>query len=156
MPELLSVHGRCPRCSQVLTVPAGQLQSVFRCARCQYRVPGTLLVDEARTSPPKWGSNHEAPVLGPLDEDSDDQHTRVLMPGGPDDESELPLAAVLVPDGSVSSHPPPGAPLQRFETESAEGDDQQTRMHVPGSFDLPAAAAPLVRSAPPGGTARRR
>lgn len=129
-------------------MPAGQLQSVFRCARCQYRVPGTQLVDEARISPPKWASN-EAPVLGPLDEDSDDQHTRVLMPGGPDDESETPLGAVLVPDGSVSSHPPPNAPLQRFETESADGDDQQTRMHVPGSFEPPGAARPPARSAPP-------
>src|SRR5687767_989341 len=75
MPELLSVTGRCPRCSQVLTVPAGQLQSVFRCARCQYRVPGAMLVEEARSSPPR-----AVPDLRPFDEDSDDQRTRIHVP----------------------------------------------------------------------------
>jgi hypothetical protein len=157
MPELLSVHGRCPRCSQVLTVPAGQLESVFRCARCQYRAAAAALVAEARSSPPRLASHH-APALDAFDEDSDDQHTRVLLPDGPDEESESPLEAILVPDGSTTSRPPPLAPaLQRFNALADEGDEQQTRLHLPGSFDappparassLPGAAARPLRSAP--------
>ena len=92
MPELLSVHGRCPRCSQVLIVPAGQLQNVFRCARCQYRAAAAALVDEARKSPPRLAAPFSR--LGAFEEDTDDQHTRVVLPGGPDDESERALEAI--------------------------------------------------------------
>lgn len=148
MPELLSIHGRCPRCSQVLTVPAGQLQSVFRCARCQYRVPGAVLIDEAKSSPPRVSAS---PVLGPFDEDPDDQHTRMHLPGaGGDEESEVPMAAVLV-NHTVSSSPPGGPALQRFETDADDAEDQQTRLHVAGSFDAPSppprapSRAPLPR-----------
>jgi len=144
MPELLSVHGRCPRCSQVLSIPAGQLQNVFRCARCQYRAAAAALVEEARTSPPR-GAALNGTELGAFQEDSEDQHTRVLMPGGADDESEQPLEAILVPDGSTTSRPPPPAPpLQRFN--ALDGEDQQTRLHVPGAFDAP--SAPLPRRSP--------
>jgi len=144
MPELLSVHGRCPRCSQVLSIPAGQLQNVFRCARCQYRAAAAALVEEARTSPPR-GAALNGTELGAFQEDSEDQHTRVLMPGGADDESEQPLEAILVPDGSTTSRPPPPAPpLQRFN--ALDGEDQQTRLHVPGAFDAP--PAPLPRRSP--------
>ncbi|MEY2937262.1 MAG: hypothetical protein RL033_8011 [Pseudomonadota bacterium] len=133
MPELLSVHGRCPRCSQVLIIPAGQLQNVFRCARCQYRAAASALVEEARTSPPRL-SSQQGP-LGAFDEDTDDQHTRVLLPGGPDEESERPLEALLVPDGSTTSRPPPPPPpapvLRRFD----QSDSEQTRLHIAGSFD---------------------
>jgi hypothetical protein len=148
MPELLSVHGRCPRCSQVLTVPAGQLQSVFRCARCQYRAAAAALVEEARSSPPRLGSNQGDEALGAFEEDSDDQRTRVLLPGGPDIESELPLEAILVPDGSTTSRPPPARALQRFEATNSDGDDQQTRLHVSGSLDLPPGGARPQRVSP--------
>ncbi len=142
MPELLSIHGRCPRCSQVLTVPAGQLQSVFRCARCQYRVPGAVFVDEARSSPPRLGSARSGPVLGPFDEDTDDQHTRMHLPGsGVEEEPEVPLAAVLVDNATASAPPPPPSPLSRFDAES--DDNQQTRLHVAGSFDAPAPPRPV-------------
>lgn len=155
MPELLSVHGRCPRCSQVLVIPAGQLQNVFRCARCQYRAAASALVEEARLSPPRLGSQQGLP-LGAFEEDTDDQHTRVLMPGGPDEESERPLEALLVPDGSTTSRPPPPPPapvLRRFD----QSDTEQTRLHVAGSFDAPdpqpaapqrAVARPSARPAP--------
>jgi hypothetical protein len=142
MPELLSVHGRCPRCSQVLTVPAGQLQSVFRCARCQYRAAAAALVEEARRSPPRLANHHANMPLASFDEDTDDQHTRVLTPGGADDESEQPLQAIFVPDGATSSRPPPPSPaLQRFDT----SDSERTRLHVPGSFDDAPAAPPPAR-----------
>lgn len=149
MPELLSVHGRCPRCSQVLIVPAGQLQNVFRCARCQYRAAASALVEEARTSPPRVSSQQGLP-LGAFDEDTDDQHTRVVLPGGPDEESERPLQALLVPDGSTTSRPPPPqapAPvLQRFD----QGDSEQTRLHMPGSFgSVPPPRTPPPRTPPP-------
>ncbi len=136
MPELLSVHGRCPRCSQLLIVPAGQLQNVFRCARCQYRAAASALVEEARRSPPRLSAQRLP--LGAFEEDTDDQHTRVVLPGGPDDESERPLDAILVPDGSTTSRPPPpaAAMLQRFD----QGDSEQTRLHMPDSF-APGAAA---------------
>lgn len=148
MPELWSVHGRCPRCSQVLTVPGGQLQSVFRCARCQYRAAAAALVEEARSSPPRLAAN-QGMALDAFDEDSDDQHTRVLLPGGPDDESESPLAAILVPDGSTTSMPPSPAPaLQRFTATADEAGDLQTRLHVPGSFDVPPPAPPPQRGSP--------
>src|SRR6185436_4522112 len=161
MPELLSVHGRCPRCSQVLNVPAGQLQNVFRCARCQYRAAAATLVEEARSSPPRLASN-PGMALGAFDEDSDDLRTRVLLPGGPDIESELPLDAIWVPDGSTTSRPPPAPALQRFDA-GGEGEDQQTRLHVSGSLDLapqqrpspqPTAAAQPRRSAQLAGRAR--
>ncbi len=160
MPELLSVHGRCPRCSQVLSIPAGQLQNVFRCARCQYRAAAAALVEEARTSPPRVASLNGA-ELGAFEEDSEDQHTRVLMPGGADDESEQPLEAIWVPDGSTTSRPPPPPPapaLQRFN--AVDGEDQQTRLHVPGSFEPPPAPAPRrspvpALPAPPAGRASR-
>ena len=150
MPELLSVHGRCPRCSQVLTVPAGQLQSVFRCARCQYRVPGAVLIEEAKSSPPRASTS---PVLGPFDEDPDDQHTRMHLPGtgvGGDEESEQPMAAVLVDHTQSSSLPPAPAALQRFEAGTDDPDDQHTRLHVAGSFDAPRAPSQAPRApAPP-------
>jgi hypothetical protein len=141
MPELFSIHGRCPRCSQVLTLPAGQLQSVFRCARCQYRVPGAALVEEARTSPPRLAPSG-SPVLGPFDEHPDDQQTRMHLPGG-DEETDLPLPAVLVdgPPGPGSGRP--AHALQRFDAVSDDAEDQQTRLHVAGSFDSP---APLRRA----------
>jgi hypothetical protein len=149
MPELLSVHGRCPRCSQVLTVPAAQLQSVFRCARCQYRAAAAVLVEEARSSPPRLATSQGDAGLGRFEEDSDDQRTRVLLPGGPDLESELPLDAILVPDGSSTSRPPPpAAALQRFETANGDGEDQQTRLHTSSSFDLPPVAARPQRASP--------
>jgi hypothetical protein len=138
MPELLSVHGRCPRCSQVLTVPAGQLQSLFRCARCQYRLPGAALVDEARTSPPRPPA-FKSPVLGPFDEEPDDQQTRMHLPGsGADEESERPLPAVLVEHAPSPVPSRVDLPLQRFDAGSDDADDQQTRLHVGGSFDTPA------------------
>jgi hypothetical protein len=144
MPELLSIHGRCPRCSQVLTVPAGQLQSVFRCARCQYRVLGSALMEEARLSPPRLApSAGTRPVAGPYEDDPDDQHTRMHLPASEgDDESETALPAQLVGD-TPSSVPPRGPtppPLSRFEA-SSDDDDQHTRLHVAGSFDLPKAPA---------------
>src|SRR5690242_12945261 len=117
MPELLSIHGRCPRCGQVLTLPAGQLHSVFRCARCQYRTPGSTLVERARAAPPKYATS----VLGPFVEDSNDQETRVFVPGQ-DDDAEIALAAV---PADVSSAPPPAAALQRFGAPAAD-DDQHT------------------------------
>jgi hypothetical protein len=144
MAELLSIHGRCPRCSQVLTVPAGQLQSVFRCARCQYRVLGSALMEEARLAPPRLGTppaiaSARGPVAGPFEEDSDDQHTRLHLPASEgDDEAETALPAQLV--GDTPSSAPPGAgarPLQRFDANPGDPDDQQTRLHVAGSFDLP-------------------
>jgi hypothetical protein len=141
MPELFSIHGRCPRCSQVLTLPAGQLQSVFRCARCQYRVPGAALVEEARTSPPRLAPSG-SPVLGPFDENPDDQQTRMLLPEG-DEESDQPLAAVLVDPPRGPSSAPAAHVLQRFEAVSDDAEDQQTRLHVAGSFDSP---APLRRA----------
>jgi hypothetical protein len=144
MPELLSIHGRCPRCSQVLTVPAGQLQSVFRCARCQYRVLGSALMEEARQSPPRLAppsmASPHRPVARPYDDDPDDQHTRMHLPASEaEDESETALPAQLVGD-TPSSVPPrgPAAPLSRFEAGS-DDDDQHTRLHVAGSFDLPKA-----------------
>jgi hypothetical protein len=144
MPELLSIHGRCPRCSQVLTVPAGQLQSVFRCARCQYRVLGSALMEEARLSPPRLPTRVEVarprgPVARPFEEDSDDQHTRLHLPGSDgDDEAETARPAQLVGDTPSSAPPSRGAvPLQRFEVAEGDSDDQQTRLHVSGSFDLP-------------------
>jgi hypothetical protein len=163
MPQLASVHGRCPRCSQVLTLPAGQLESVFRCARCQYRVSGALLIEEAKASPPEAERNHLAQnhlaasgaSLPRFEENSDDQRTRVLMPGGADDESEIPLPALFV-EGPTSNPPPalrrsspprpPALPsnasapraLQRFEAASGDADDQ-TRLHLPGALQIPAA-----------------
>ncbi len=138
MPELLSIHGRCPRCSQVLTVPAGQLQSVFRCARCQYRVLGSALMEEARTSPPRLAAS---PVVGPFGEDSDDQHTRMhLPPSESDEEAETALPAQRVGDTpNVGPSNVAVAPLQRFDGDS-DPDDQQTRLHVAGSFDTPRSA----------------
>lgn len=137
MPELLSIHGRCPRCSQVLTVPAGQLQSVFRCARCQYRVLGSALMEEARTSPPRLAAG---PVVRPFGEDSDDQHTRLhLPPTESDEEAETALPAQRVGDTPSAGPSVPMAPLQRFEGDS-DPDDQQTRLHVAGSFDPPRSA----------------
>lgn len=144
MPEPLSVHGRCPRCSQVLTLPAGQLQALFRCARCQYRAAGSTLVEEARVSPPKAS----AAPLSRLDEDFDDQNTRVLVPGGEDDAaSEVPLPAVLVEAGASL---PPAAPLQRFDAASEDGDDQHTRLHLAtDAFLPPAVTRPSVAPARP-------
>jgi hypothetical protein len=143
MPELLSIHGRCPRCSQVLTVPAGQLQGLFRCARCQYRVLGATLMEEARATPPRLapalGSGYPgAPVVGPFDESSDDQHTRLHLPGGSDEEPETALPAQLV-DAAGKSIPPRvmATPLRRFGDTRDDPDDQQTRLHVAGSFDPP-------------------
>lgn len=178
MPELLTIHGRCPRCSQVLTVPAGKLQSVFRCARCQYRVLGAALMEEARASPPRLASERSGPVVRPFEEDPDDQHTRLHLPHqpprshsssqrppGPEtrEEVETVLPAQLVGDTPsiappavpaqrhsmaplrASAAPPlpsaapllhPAAPLQRFE-HGQEADEQQTRLHVAGSFDAP-------------------
>jgi hypothetical protein len=150
MPELLSVHGRCPRCSQVLTVPAGQLQSVFRCARCQYRVLGSALLEEARLSPPRLDTREVAdprrPVAGPFEEDSDDQHTRLHLPGADGDEDgESALPAQRVGDTPSAAPPSTGAmPLQRFDVAAGDPDDQQTRLHVAGSFD-----APRVPARPP-------
>jgi len=101
-------------------------------------------------------------ALGAFDEDSDDLRTRVLLPGGPDIESELPLDAIWVPDGSTTSRPPPAPALQRFDA-GGEGEDQQTRLHVSGSLDLapqqrpspqPTAAAQPRRSAQLAGRAR--
>lgn len=133
MPELLSVHGRCPRCGQVLTLPAGQLQGVFRCARCQYRVLGAALVDEARATPPRLSPLGRAPVLRPFEEQADDERTRVLVPGsGGDEQSEVPLAAILT---TGSSSTPPRTELARFDAEA--DDDQHTRLHVASSFDEP-------------------
>lgn len=140
MAELLSIHGRCPRCSQVLTVPAGQLQSVFRCARCQYRVLGSALMEEARNSPPRLALSARAPVVGPFEEDPDDQHTRMHLPASEaDEEVETVLPAQLV--GDTPSIAPPGVPmpLSRFEA-APDSDDQQTRLHLAGSFDLPRAS----------------
>src|SRR4051812_9857934 len=98
MPELLTLHGRCPRCSQVLTVPAGQLQSVFRCARCQYRVLGSALLEEARLSPPRLASAR--PAVRPFDEDPDDQHTRLHLPATEaDEDAETALPAQRVGGG---------------------------------------------------------
>ena len=136
MPELLSIHGRCPRCSQVLTVPAGQLQGLFRCARCQYRVLGATLMEEARVSPPRLAG--AAPVVGPFDEGSDDQHTRMHLPATADEEPETALPAQLV-DAAGNSLPPRSipAPLRRFGDTREDPDDQQTRLHVAGSFDPP-------------------
>jgi hypothetical protein len=143
MPELLSVHGRCPRCGQVLVIPAGQLQSVFRCARCQYRALGSALVDEARSSPPQGA----LPVLRPFEEDSDDQRTRVLLPGGNDDQSEIPVPAIPI-GGSSSSAPAAPRALERFAA-SDDLEDQQTRLHVAGSFDAPVDRAPAAAAPHP-------
>jgi hypothetical protein len=147
MPELLSIHGRCPRCSQVLTVPAGQLQSVFRCARCQYRVLGSALMEEARLSPPRLPSSDPSPssrasVARPFEEDADDQQTRLHLPlSESDEDAETALPAQRVGDTPSGLPPSPGAmSLQRFETGSGDADDQQTRLHVAGSFDLPKVA----------------
>src|SRR5688572_11353058 len=145
MPELLSIHGRCPRCSQVLTVPAGQLQNVFRCARCQYRVLGSALLEEAQRSPPRLA---RAPVVRPFDEDPDDQHTRLHLPATDgDDEAETALPAQRV--GDTPSGVPAAAPLQRFGAEPDDPDDQQTRLHV-GPFDgvLPPLTRPSVPPPP--------
>jgi hypothetical protein len=140
MPELLSIHGRCPRCSQVLTVPAGQLERVFRCARCQYRVLGVALMEEARRSPPRLASPL-APVAGPFDEDSDDQHTRMHLPES-DEEAETALPAQPIGAApSSGAQRQPAMALQRF-ADGQDPDDQQTRLHVAGSFDPPAAVAP--------------
>lgn len=140
MPELLSVHGRCPRCGQVLTLPAGQLQNVFRCARCQYRVLGSTLVDEGRAAPLRPKASSGAPVLQPFDEDGEDQRTRVHVPSGDGDEqSELPMPAVLVP--ATSTPRAAAATLQRFDADA--DDDQHTRLHIPGSFDAPSSPEPL-------------
>lgn len=150
MPELLSIHGRCPRCSQVLTVPAGQLQSVFRCARCQYRVLGSALMEEARLSPPRLPSaglsrGSRASVARPFEEDADDQQTRLHLPlSDSDEEAESALPAQLVADSSSSRSPSPGAmPLSRFDAGAGDAEDQ-TRLHLAGSFD-----APKVASRPP-------
>jgi hypothetical protein len=151
MPELLSIHGRCPRCSQVLTVPAGRLQSVFRCARCQYRVLGSALMEEARLSPPRLspprdagrrGGENARPVGGPYDEDPDDQHTRLHLPDSDGEgDAETVLPAQLVGDAPSSAPPSRGSvPLQRFEASPSDPEDQQTRLHVAGSFDLPKVA----------------
>jgi hypothetical protein len=153
MPELLSVHGRCPRCSQLLTVAAGQLESVFRCARCQYRVPGAALVEEARRSPPKLGHGNRS-VLRPFDEGSDDQHTHLLLPGSSQEETEVALAAELV-DGTPSIPPAP-PPLQRFDQVADDADDQQTRVHVGGVFEgsglrSPSRVSSVPASRRPGG-----
>jgi hypothetical protein len=142
MPELLSIHGRCPRCSQVLTVPAGQLERVFRCARCQYRVLGVALMEEAKRSPPRLASPL-GPVAGPFDEDSDDQHTRMHLPES-DEEAETALPAQPIGAGTSSAPPQPAMALQRF-ADGQDPDDQQTRLHVAGSFDVPAVA---TRAAP--------
>lgn len=142
MPELLSIHGRCPRCSQVLSVPAGQLQGLFRCARCQYRVLGATLMEEARATPPRLSSNHgaspEASVVGPFEEGADDQHTRLHLPANSEEEPETVLPAQLV-DAAGNSIPPRvmAAPLRRFGDTRDDPDDQQTRLHVAGSFDPP-------------------
>jgi hypothetical protein len=146
MPELLSIHGRCPRCSQVLTVPAGQLQSVFRCARCQYRVLGSALMEEARASPPRLvGAN--GPVVRPFEEDPDDQHTRLHLPGSDaDEDAETALPAQLMSDSSSIAPPRPSAvPLQRFDSLGQDSDDQQTRLHRRGSFEAP---MPVERPGP--------
>jgi hypothetical protein len=147
MPELLSIHGRCPRCSQVLTVPAGQLQGLFRCARCQYRVLGATLMEEARVTPPRLSSNHGmsnpgTSVVGPFEEGADDQHTRLHLPASSDEEPETVLPAQLV-DAAGNSIPPRvmAAPLRRFGDTRDDPDDQQTRLHVAGSFDPPRDAA---------------
>lgn len=142
MPELLSIHGRCPRCSQVLTVPAGQLQSVFRCARCQYRVLGSALMEEARASPPRLPGAGRGPVVRPFEEDPDDQHTRMHLPSSEaDDDLETVLPAQLVGDSPSVAPPRPSAvPLERFDA-AREADDQQTRLHIAGSFE-PRKAAP--------------
>jgi hypothetical protein len=140
MPELLSIHGRCPRCSQVLTVPAGQLQSVFRCARCQYRVLGSALMEEARASPPRLAAARGGPVVRPFEEDTDDQHTRMHLPASEADEDvETVLAAQLVSDSPSIAPPRPSAvplPLQRFDS-GQDADEQQTRLHIAGSFEAP-------------------
>jgi hypothetical protein len=161
MPELLSIHGRCPRCSQVLTVPAGRLQSIFRCARCQYRVLGSALMEEARLSPPRLSSSREGgpsavggqrrPVAGPYDEDPDDQHTRMHLPGSEGDgEAETALPAQLVGDTPSSAPPSRGSiPLQRFEISAGDADDQQTRLHVAGSFDPPKVPPKVAPKPPP-------
>src|SRR6187401_3022503 len=119
MPELLSIHGRCPRCSQLLTVPAGQLQSVFRCARCQYRVIGSALMEEARLSPPRLGAEPRESVAGPFVEDPDDQHTRLHLPATDCEEEETALPAQLVGDARSSVPPraslPPQLTLSRFD-----------------------------------------
>ncbi len=152
MPELLSVYGRCPRCSQLLAVAAGQLESVFRCARCQYRVPGAALVEEAQRSPPKLGLPNRS-VLRPFEESSDDQHTHLHLPGSSQEEGEVALAAALV-DGTSSA--PPGPPLQRFEQVIDDAEDQQTRLHVGGAFEgsglgPPARVSSIPSSRRPGG-----
>ena len=136
MPELLSIHGRCPRCSQVLTVPAGQLQGLFRCARCQYRVLGAALMEEARVSPPRLAGGVGAPVVRPFEESADDQHTRLHLPASGEEEAETVLPAQLV-DAAGNSLPPRvvAAPLRRFGDTREDPDDQQTRLHVAGGFD---------------------
>ncbi|HTV26017.1 MAG TPA: hypothetical protein VMG12_45275 [Polyangiaceae bacterium] len=154
MPELLSIHGRCPRCSQVLTVPAGKLQSVFRCARCQYRVLGSALMEEARLTPPRLALPARGPVVRPFEEDPDDQHTRLHLPTSEAEEDlETVLPAQLIGDSpsmppprpsaapaftapAASAAPLPSALLQRFDS-GLDADDQQTRLHVAGSFDAP-------------------
>lgn len=138
MPELLSIHGRCPRCSQVLTVPAGKLQSVFRCARCQYRVLGSALMEEARASPPRLAAARRGPVVRPFEEDPDDQHTRLhLPPSEAEEDVEAVLPAQLVGDSPSIAPPRPSAvPLQRFDS-GQDADEQQTRLHMAGSFEAP-------------------
>lgn len=69
------------------------------------------------------------------------------LPGaGGDEESELPMAAVLVDNTQSSS--PPGAPaaLQRFEANADDPEDQQTRLHVAGSFDPPRAPSQVPQA----------
>jgi hypothetical protein len=101
-------------------------------------------MEEARATPPRLANpafNPGAPVVGPFEEGADDQHTRMHLPGN-DEEPETALPAQLV-DAAGNSIPPRAmaAPLRRFGDTRDDPDDQQTRLHVAGSFDAPREAS---------------
>jgi hypothetical protein len=107
-------------------------------------VLGSALMEEARASPPRLAG--AGPIVRPFEEDPDDQHTRLHLPGSEADEgAETVLPAQLVTESASIAPPrPSAAPLQRFDSGS-DGDELQTRLHVAGSFDPP---KPAERPAP--------
>jgi hypothetical protein len=111
---------------------------VFRCARCQYRVIGSALMEEARLSPPRLGAEPRGSVAGPFVEEPDDQHTRLHLPATDGEEEETALPAQLVADARSSVPPraslPPQLTLSRFDAGRDEAEDQ-TRLHVAGSYE---------------------